>query len=349
MKPSDFLRRSLNFTFLLTFFAFLGICQYPPQPLYPCEGKPAVFYSNQNRDDLRLSAVQAIESASESIVLAIFDLSDQKIVSALKKKSQEGVSVTIIHDSKTSKGIARKLGKKVKRIKRHLKGHMHLKILVIDGQATWIGSTNMTWSSLSMHDNLIIGIHNPELSQDILQHLESLKELKSPSPPSHYRCVSGEQTLDLYFLPKNPKAHKALINAIDESRSSLKVAMFTWTSKELADAVIRAWKRGVKVETVIDSNSGKGCGSKIVKSLYEAGVPVSLSQGIQLLHHKYVYIDRETLITGSANWTKSAFSYNDDCLLIIKKLNEEQREFMDKIWEATSLESIDVTPRLIAA
>ncbi|MFT5318534.1 MAG: cardiolipin synthase [Chlamydiales bacterium] len=349
MKTTTYLRSTLNSTFLLAFFAFLGICQYPPTPLSPCKDHPMVFYSNQNRDDLRMSAIQAIESATESIVLAIFDLSDPQIASALKIKSQEGVSVTVIHDTKTSRGIAGKLGKKVKRIKRHFKGHMHLKILVVDEKAVWIGSTNMTWSSLNMHDNLIIGVLSPEIASSALLHIESLKQAKSPTPPSYCQSLIGDQSLELFFLPKNPKAYKALLSAIDEAQDTLKVAMFTWTSQELADAVIRAWNRGVKVETVIDSNSGKGCGSKIVKCLYEAGIPVALSQGIQLLHHKYVYIDEKTLVTGSANWTKSAFNNNDDCLLIIRTLNEEQKRFMDKIWEASSLESINVTPRLIAA
>jgi phosphatidylserine/phosphatidylglycerophosphate/cardiolipin synthase-like enzyme len=96
--------------------------------------------------------------------------------------------------------------------------------------------------------------------------------------------------------------------------------------------VIDAHNRGVKVTIVVDLHSGTGSSSKTVEKLKKAGVPVALSQGIQLLHHKFIYIDEQTLITGSANWTKSAFYKNSDCILALHRLNEEQKRFMTHLW-----------------
>ena len=46
------------------------------------------------------------------------------------------------------------------------------------------------------------------------------------------------------------------------------------------------------------------------------GIPL-LTSG-DLLHHKYALIDKETLITGSHNWTEAANTKNDETVLVIE-------------------------------
>jgi phosphatidylserine/phosphatidylglycerophosphate/cardiolipin synthase-like enzyme len=73
--------------------------------------------------------------------------------------------------------------------------------------------------------------------------------------------------------------------------------------------------------------------------LAKAGVPVAFSRGNQLLHHKWAYIDEDKLISGSANWTKAAFNRNQDCFLVLDRLNQDQKKFMNALWKRISLES----------
>jgi len=88
---------------------------------------------------------------------------------------------------------------------------------------------------------------------------------------------------------------------------------------------------------IVDLHSGLGASAKAVEKLKEAHVPVLLSQGVQLLHHKFIYIDESTLLTGSANWTKSAFYKNSDCIIALHRLNPDQKKFMSRLW--TSIEA----------
>ena len=114
----------------------------------------------------------------------------------------------------------------------------------------------------------------------------------------------------------------------------------------MAGALIDAWKRGVDVQVVIDGTAGKGAGKQIVNLLEREDVPVSLSLGSQLLHHKFMVIDNEILVNGSANWTLAAFTKNADCFLVIHDLNKTQQEMLAGLWKVIKLESEPVTKKV---
>ena len=109
--------------------------------------------------------------------------------------------------------------------------------------------------------------------------------------------------------------------------------MFTWTRTDLAKEVIAAADRGLTTEVVIDHYSGKGASRYIVELLKNSNVAVRLSRGGPLLHYKFLQIDNTTLVSGSANWTKAAFTQNDDCFIVIHNLTEEQNQKLNALWE----------------
>lgn len=333
-----YIRYGLNtFLFLcLLFFSFLVL--FPNSPHTPLEGDSCLIVGNQNRQDLGKNICQSIDSAKESITLAIFGLSDKSVIQSLNKKAAEGISVRILYDPQGSKGLKKKLNTHIHSYPRHLKGHMHLKILIVDKKILWLGSANMTWESLHMHDNLMIALHHPSFASCVDSFLSSLIQRKEPSS-SHFHTFFKDQELHLSFFPFYKHAIRDIIEIIDSCKHSLRIAMFTWTHPDLSEAVIRAHKRGVHVQVVIDYNSGRGASAQEVKRLHEQGVPTFLSSGMQLLHHKMMIVDQNTLVCGSANWTKSAFTKNDDCLLILSPLQEKQVQALNRIWRIVFLES----------
>ena len=70
------------------------------------------------------------------------------------------------------------------------------------------------------------------------------------------------------------------------------------------------------------------------------GIIILLSQGRELLHHKWAIFDDELLVIGSANWTKAAFSKNHDFLLFLSSLGEKQINYLTELWEVIKAESI---------
>ena len=303
---------------------------------------PAELYSNQTRDDLKRIHLTAINSAKESILLIVYTLSDSQIIEALRQKADQGIDVRVICDAKASPQSKKRLGQKVDTLKRSAPGLMHQKILVIDKKDCWIGSANMTSESLRMHGNLVVAMHHPDIAEMIIAKSLGMEQKGRADPYPHREFLLGDQEVSLWFLPDNPDAIFRLRRMIDSATKTLRIAMFTWTHPVLTKAVIDAHERGIDVEVAIDHYSGKGASAEVVKRLADAGIPTRLSPGGALLHHKFMYLDSNTLVNGSANWTRAAFTQNDDCFIILNNLTQEQHTRMEDLWKTIWNESVEL-------
>ncbi|PIS01922.1 MAG: hypothetical protein COT85_07185 [Chlamydiae bacterium CG10_big_fil_rev_8_21_14_0_10_42_34] len=293
-------------------------------PNLPKKDSPPTLYSNQCQNDIHATLLAAIREANASIHLVMFGLSDRAILGALAHKIKHKIPTTVFYDIGGSSRVYKYLrGGSIYPIKNS--GLMHQKIMILDKEMVFIGSANMTSASLRMHDNLVIGF----VSRPVAEFLEK----HEPFSPGYLSTKVGGQKMEIWLLP-DPRGH-ALANLrkqIRKASKSIQVALFTFTHPSLVDEVIQAHKRGVKVTIVIDKHSGLGASSKAVEAMKKANVPIFLSQGVQLLHHKFIYIDEDTLLTGSANWTKAALYKNSDCILALHGLNDEQKKFMKHLW-----------------
>lgn len=316
----------------LFIFLLLWVGQATFTTPLPKAEKPLIFYSTENLDDLQLVHSRAILSAKKSILLVIYSLNDPKVIHALRKKASEGIPVTVICDAEASQGVEKRLGLKVETIFRKGQGLMHRKILVIDQSKVWLGSANMTTTSLKMHGNLVIGLDNPELASVIDQQAKTMSKTGQIHKQQVKNFTTGGQRGEIYFLPKNQEALKKLRSLIQTAQKTIKVAMFTWTRHDLADDIIQANKRGVATEIAIDRSAAESAGSEILRKLSENGVTVHLSQGEALLHHKMMVVDDSILVNGSANWTKSAFDRNEDCFIVLYDLSQLQQDYLNSLW-----------------
>jgi phosphatidylserine/phosphatidylglycerophosphate/cardiolipin synthase-like enzyme len=259
----------------------------------------------------------------------MFGLSDSAILSALAQKAKQKVPLTIYYDPKGSPRVE-KILKQGHIYPVQMSALMHQKILILDEETVFIGSANMTSASLRMHDNLVIGIKNQKIAHFLKDH--------APHSPGHLKTTLGGQDLDIWLLP-DPRGHALaeIRNLIRSAQKSLKIALFTFTHPALLEELIAAHRRGVQVEVVIDMHSGFGASASTIEQLKKARIPILLSQGVQLLHHKFLYIDEHILLTGSANWTKAAFYKNSDCIVVLRHLHPDQKAFMNKLWNRISV------------
>ncbi len=298
----------------------------------PSKDAPALLYSTDHDDHLGSLFKDAISKAEKSIQILIYTISDQRVIQALRQKASEGVKVTVVCDGKACQGIERKLGKDIILIKSTPKGLMHLKILIIDETLVWIGSANLTGESLRVHGNLVAGFDSPEMAQWTFQKVSELVVGNSTYIP-HRAFEIGDQTVELWFLPDTKGAVQRIRGLIRGAKKSIKIAMFTWTRLDFANDIISAKIRGVDVQIVIDNNSSKGASLGVVKALQKGQVPIRVNTSQGLLHYKTMIIDDTILVNGSANWTKAAFTSNEDCYFVLNPLNKEQRVFLKEMWK----------------
>ena len=302
----------------------------------PSTDTPALFYSTDRDDHLGTLFKEAIANAKTSIQIAIYTLTDQRILQALRQKASLGVKVTVICDAKACQGIEKKLGNDIHLIKSTPKGLMHLKILVIDDRLVWVGSANMTGESLRVHGNIMTGFDSPELAVWIQKKLFSLSRGSSEyTPPNAF--LIGNQTIEFWFLPNDKDAVQRIRQLIRSAKKTIQIAMFTWTRLDFVNDIVSAKLRGVDVQIVLDTNSSKGASLNVVKALQKGHVPFKVKTGPGLLHYKMMIIDDSILVSGSANWTKAAFRYNEDCYFVLSPLNLEQQSFLKEMWETINM------------
>jgi phosphatidylserine/phosphatidylglycerophosphate/cardiolipin synthase-like enzyme len=159
--------------------------------------------------------------------------------------------------------------------------------------------------------------------------------------------TGAEMVVQACFSPRGMCAEH-LLRQIEQANKELLVAVYAFTSDELAGALARAKRRGVKVQVVLDREFDSRNENSKGKFLEEQKIPVRRISGLKpnaaasdpgLMHQKFAVIDRKNLLTGSYNWTRAAERVNDENLLLFRDagpLAEEYRRVFFQLWERKS-------------
>ena len=127
-----------------------------------------------------------------------------------------------------------------------------------------------------------------------------------------FHNISGE----VYFSP-NGVCTEAIVNEISHAKSEIYVQAYSFTSAPIAKALVDAHKRGIKVEAILDKSQKKERYTSAT-FLANSGIPTYIDSKHAIAHNKIMVIDKETVITGSFNFTKAAEEKNAENLLILK-------------------------------
>ena len=127
---------------------------------------------------------------------------------------------------------------------------------------------------------------------------------------------------NVYFSP-NGGCTEAIVNQIDNAKSEILIQAYSFTSAPIAKALVNAHKKGIHVEIILDK-SNKSEKYSAGDFTAHMGVTTYIDSRHAIAHNKIMIIDKETVITGSFNFTKAAEEKNAENLLIIrnKKLAE---------------------------
>ena len=118
-------------------------------------------------------------------------------------------------------------------------------------------------------------------------------------------------------LSLNDNPIKTSIELIDSAKYKVQAIVYKFEVRSLLDAIVRANKRGVKIQILVDGKEAKKKNS-LVKLAKEKGVKIRKWKQSKL-HAKLLIIDEKTVITGSFNWTKAANDKNIEILIIEDK------------------------------
>eukprot|EP00041_Stephanoeca_diplocostata_P002930 m.30683 g.30683 ORF g.30683 m.30683 type:complete len:196 (+) comp13895_c0_seq2:401-988(+) len=156
-------------------------------------------------------------------------------------------------------------------------------------------------------------------------------------PCRNYTSPRGCRRNSCSYAPCNGSGNTSLmrfLQILGSARHTLDICVYTITCNEIADAVLEAMKRGVRVRLITDDEQINAQGSDVHR-LANAGAQSRHDNASSHMHHKFAIVDSSTLLTGSFNWTRSAVLYNRENVIITKDrsvINAFAAEFA-KMWE----------------
>jgi competence ComEA-like helix-hairpin-helix protein len=201
--------------------------------------------------------------------------------------------------------------------------------------------------------NNLLKINNPELARLFTEEFNLMwgdgSGGKKDSlfgvhkPVRQPRTVNlGKTTVTVHFSPTpatldwSESSNGLIGKTLENANKSVDLALFVFSEQKLANILEERHQKGVEVRTLIDPEFAFRSYSEGLDMLgvtltnkcriekdnnpwkspiKTVGIP-QLPQGDKL-HHKFGLIDRETVITGSHNWSASANYTNDETLLVI--------------------------------
>ena len=256
--------------------------------------------------------VRDIKQAKFSIKLAIFNLTSKKISSALIDAKNRGLDVKVITESSNleSSGFKELKSANIAVLEDGVSySLMHNKFMVIDNRLLWSGSANYSDFSFYRNWENFIRVEKDDIatlySNEFDEIVSNLKEVD----------VYNKSGLEVYFSPDDNFKSRVL-ELINSATSSIKILAYSFTDKDIANALIDAKDRGVKVKVIVDGKWSDNVYSKD-EYLQDYGVDLKRFYSSSILHDKVIIVDKNITVTGSYNFTESANSRNRENSIIV--------------------------------
>ncbi len=324
---------------------------------------------------LEKALLDRIESATTSIDLAIYDFSRASVRDALLAAHGRGVAVRVVGDnsargSASSRanfdaleaagipvvvdGIVPTTTVELAIIPDALYEEMpdavlqslimHNKYFIIDRRWVWSGSVNMSDSDMTLNHNNALDIDSPALAAlyqgDFDQMFAGAFGTDKVAVVTHTVDISGT-TAHVYFAPQDDPIEQ-VIAAVNGAQQSIDFAIFTFTDDDLADALIAAQARGVRVRGLWDSLAA-GNRAADDERMCAAGLAIKIENTRGLMHNKIVVIDAQgdapQVVTGSLNWTAGGNDGNNENTLVITSplLTQQYAVEFQRLWAAINV------------
>ena len=128
-----------------------------------------------------------------------------------------------------------------------------------------------------------------------------LTDRNSPSAPQTQAPAPSWQ---VYFSPRGG-ATAAIVAGLDRAGESILVQAYSFSSTPIAEALVRAHKRGVAVQVILDQGQRTEKYSS-AGFLANSSMSIKIDAAHSIADNKVMIIDGEIVVTGSFNFTKAA-------------------------------------------
>jgi phosphatidylserine/phosphatidylglycerophosphate/cardiolipin synthase-like enzyme len=325
-----------------------------------------VYFTDPNPPDQVSNGIDrymtpTLKGAKKSIDVTSFDLNLPSVVNALVDAKKRGVAVRVVVDetngTQTLKASDSASGQDEDTLKAfkdagipvvdggRSNGLMHNNIILVDGATLFMGSWNVSYNDTFRNNNNLLKITDKTLIANYQAKFNELFVDKRFGTKARVGAQTPQTTIDgvpvaNYFSPVD-KVIEKLVARVNGAQRSIKFMAFTYTQKDLANAMIARPKAGAQAQGVIEN---RGASQGAAPALYCAKVSAKLDGNKYTMHHKVIILDDKTVITGSFNFTQTADDANDDNVLIIDSpavASLYEREFATEYGQAKDQSGVD--------
>lgn len=321
-------------------------------------GPIRVYFGPKAADDptgVLYNLLKFIDSAQTSLYGSAHEVDMVVVAERLAARAAAGVDVQIVVEArwmalpKDRAAVDILKNSRVKLIPDTKKsGLMHNKFFIADRKRVWTGSTNLTEHCLLYNYNNGIWIEDDRVAANFLTEFYEQREGKfgkkgSGRPNTPYPITTvGTARVATFFSPEDAPLPQ-IVALINRAKKSVDAYCFVFSSKEIAEAMIAAHKRGVKVRVLFDnsfSSPGSTARWRFVpfKELAKAEIEVKYDDEDAKVHHKVIVVDGAEVLTGSFNLSNNAAKSNDENILIVSSpeiAGRYQAEF-ERLWSSFS-------------
>ena len=129
---------------------------------------------------------------------------------------------------------------------------------------------------------------------------------------------------------------KKVIKLIDAAKTSIDIVVYDWrwypdqpahAVQQFNIALVRAVQRGIKVRAVVNAHI-------LIDILNSVGIKARQIRDKRVVHTKILILDRATLVIGSHNFTRNAFTSNIETSIVVEIPEEVTRlaEFFENLY-----------------
>ncbi len=265
----------------------------------------------------------AISSAQLSVDVAIYDLNLYDIRDTLIAAHSRGVQVRMVAESDNfaNQEFQQLAAAGVPIVVDKSSDYMHDKFVIIDRYQVWTGSMNYTVGDAYDSRNNLIALSSTRLAENYETEFNEmfLRRSFGPSSPAdtpYPELEIGSHLVETYFSPEDNTIDH-LLALVNGAQKSIYFLAFSFTSDELASALVVAQERGVEVRGVLDAGQAISNQGGEYARLRAADIEVRLDGEEGNMHDKVLIVDGKIVVTGSYNFSANAEDNNDENTLII--------------------------------
>ena len=272
---------------------------------------------------MKRALLDLIGSADETLFVAAFTLGHEGIAEALIARHEAGVRVGVVSDSdyRDDAAMQQVLAAGIPVVFDERSAYMHNKFVIVDGHTVWTGSANLTDNGFFFNRNNAITVRSRGLAENYTAEFKEMYRdgLFGPrSPPGVPNPVLhvGSVKVRTLFAPEDDVI-AAITDEMHGARNHIEFMAYAFSCEHIAGAMASGLERGVAVRGLFERvHAARDWSRDDYLAARGAEVFVCASPG--KMHHKVIVVDRELVMTGSYNFSRSAAESNDENVVLLR-------------------------------